>query len=390
MDRGSAGKVGKGVYAIAHSGHLHTENGNFRSAMFISLAVLEEMTKALDYVDDSNGDVGSNIETALETLFSLTQKPISPGLKRQLFEYATEKFRGGEFDGWDWHHDMMKIAANLVENDAEISFLISLLNLPASSDFDREQRQQMQYSLLLKRKDQAEAQKFLEQHLQNSGLKKIAIQLAFTNQDYGRVKELAFAAIEADKTLKPGLLSVWYDWLIKVAREEGETEKIIEYARLQLFQNGRESESYFQLIRQYTPPSEWHTVYIKLLNEMAGARNWQLRELLPKVMLAEQDWNNLYTYLKKDAHKQGNYFDQLALYGQYLLTSHRDELGELMKHHMLATARYASSRRDYSVMAKDLRQMKKMGFSEIVNSLVRDFKIQFKHRPAMMEELNKV
>ncbi len=390
IDYRSAGKVGSHVFTIAYRAITHTENGNDRSAMFISMAVLEEMTKALQFVDDSDGDVGSNLEIAYGVLSTLSQKPLQTELRQRLFDYAVEKYQSGEYEGWDWHLGMVEIALNLILTEKEETLVLNLLNQPAEGEYDLHRRQSLIYSLLSKRKDTTEAQHYLAQHLSNPALKKTALQKAFESHDFERVRQLAIAAIEEHKNAKPGLLSEWYDWLIKAAEGEGDSARIIEYARLQLLDHGRDKMPYFQIIKKYTPLREWRTTSLKLIEEMSVSRNWQTRELIPEILLEEQDWNNLFGYLQHEATTQGYNFDRLARYAQHLIPMYKIEIGELLQVALVTSAHASSKRRDYVDLTKDLRTMKKLGYGEIVHEIVQKLMAMYRHRPAMMEELRKV
>ena len=57
--------VGSAVHDLMARAEKLVEAENCKTAMFIACAVLEEMTKALEFADDSNGDIGSAIEYAV-------------------------------------------------------------------------------------------------------------------------------------------------------------------------------------------------------------------------------------------------------------------------------------------------------------------------------------
>jgi len=390
VDYRTAAKVGNNVFVIAYRSLTHAENGNYRSAMYISMAVLEEMTKAMEYVDDSSGDVGSNLDLAFGVLSTLSKKALSSELRQLLFDYAVDIYQCEVYEGWDWHLGMIEIALNLARTEAEEALLLDLLHQPGHSEYDAESRQHLIYSILLKRKDKTDAQQFLDQHLSNPDLRQIALQNAFTLTDFERVRQLATTAIEADRKSKPGLLSDWYDWLIKTAEAEGDLEEVIKYAKIQLLDHGRHKEPYFQIIRKHTPSGEWKTTIRKLLEEMSNSRDWGTRELIPKVLEEEQDWNNLFAYLQQEAKARGYHFERLAHYGKHLVDTHKVEIGELLQIALVTSGHAASKRRDYVDLTKDLRTMKKMGYGEIVKEIVDKLMAMYKHRPAMMEELRKL
>ena len=79
------------------------ENNNFESVINISTALLEEMTDAFQYADDSNGDIGYFVEAAMGMLDRLASVRLPETLKTELFEYCVSAFNKRFFEGWGWH-----------------------------------------------------------------------------------------------------------------------------------------------------------------------------------------------------------------------------------------------------------------------------------------------
>lgn len=390
IDYKHASKVGDEVQDIVVSGISHLENGNYRSAMFIGMAVLDEMTKAIQFMDDSSGEVGLNINIAWTLLKSISKCQLPPSQRETLLDYVIGRYKSNEFTGWDWHNGMIEIAAEMIVDSEGIDMLIGMLNQPARNEYDLHHRQQIIYNLLLKKNDQTAAQLYLEQNLNIPELRQIRLQQLFDQGEYGKVKQTAEEAIALDKKTRPGLLNEWYDWLIKTAIAEEDSAKVTEYAHIQIMHNGREKLKYVDLLRHYTPAEEWHEVYVSLLNNLANSGNWMLINLIPEIAVAEQDWQNLYTYLRNESAANTLRFSTIVEYGSYLLDTHTDEIGQLMEDSILNDALIANKRRDYANLAKHLRQMKKMGYSELVDKLVRHFGSIYRHRPAMIEEIQRV
>ena len=87
-------------------------NNNFENVFFISTALLEEMTEAFQYGDDSNGDLGYFADSAMELLSKLTHENLPTTLKQEIFEYCISSFNQKLFDDWDWHLGMLDIACD--------------------------------------------------------------------------------------------------------------------------------------------------------------------------------------------------------------------------------------------------------------------------------------
>ena len=58
--------VGNAIDNLLESAQKQINNRNYESAVFICTAVMEQMTEALQYSDDSNGDIGGSVDAAYE------------------------------------------------------------------------------------------------------------------------------------------------------------------------------------------------------------------------------------------------------------------------------------------------------------------------------------
>jgi len=58
-------------------------SNNFENVFFISTALLEEMTEAFQYGDDSNGDLGYFVESAMELLSKISTRGTTRGTERR-------------------------------------------------------------------------------------------------------------------------------------------------------------------------------------------------------------------------------------------------------------------------------------------------------------------
>ena len=80
--------VGSAVQDLVSHGEELVETTNCKTAMFIACAVLEEMTNAFGFADDSNGDIGGCIEYAVNILFKISEQPINDTLRNELFSWC--------------------------------------------------------------------------------------------------------------------------------------------------------------------------------------------------------------------------------------------------------------------------------------------------------------
>jgi hypothetical protein len=135
-------------------------NNSFENVFFISTALLEEMTEALQYGDDSNGDFGYFIDSEMELLSQLVHEKLSAKLKQEFFDYCVSTFKQKPFDVWDWHLGILRIASELVDTESESDIILNCLDT-INGDYERERAQSFKLSLLRRFKDEEEIEKYI-------------------------------------------------------------------------------------------------------------------------------------------------------------------------------------------------------------------------------------
>jgi len=237
INRYSSRYAGRAIDNFLESAQKQIEAGNYKSAILICTAVIEEMTAALQYSDDSDGDIGNSISYALKMFSEISEKQKNENVRKLLLDYCFHAYDKKIFEGWDWHLDMLWTASNLIKTDAETEELFQRLEKNMKSKYEEEELQQIMYEVLLK-KNKDESEEYLEKHMKNSDLRKKAIQNAIDNKNFEKAELFALEGINYDKKEKPGLVRVWNEWLLKIAQAKGDKEKVIYYARDLFIDNG--------------------------------------------------------------------------------------------------------------------------------------------------------
>jgi hypothetical protein len=145
-------------------------SNNFQQAFFLSAVLLEEMTKTIQNTDDSNGDIGYFVDTAVEALHDIASSDnLDSTLKKEIFEYCIQIYNKKMFSGWDWHLGILEVAEKLAENETDVDLLISCLN-KTESDYQSERAQMAILRLLQQYKTQKEVTQFIEANLSSQHL----------------------------------------------------------------------------------------------------------------------------------------------------------------------------------------------------------------------------
>ncbi len=173
------------------------------------------MTEALQYSDDSNGDIGGSVDAAYEMLYAIAQEHLSEEIRELIIEYCFTSFDKQIYSGWDWHIGVLRLAALLLKTEDETERIFAQVEKAQRSDYERKEAQSIKYDILLKTKGEDVAEKYLEQNITNSNLRREAIQKALKKKNYDKAISLAKDGVNYDLKDKPGLAKEWYDWLLK-------------------------------------------------------------------------------------------------------------------------------------------------------------------------------
>lgn len=385
IDWSSSRQVGTEISHLLDTAQKQLENNNYKSAFYICTAVMEEMVEALQYSDDSNGDIGGSIYTACELFYEIAKTDSNEEIRKSIFDYCVDAFERGIYSGWDWHTDILQIASIVLKSDNEFDSLMALMDKDQESEYTQETIQDIKYQILLKVKGEDEANKYLEQNITNSRLRRAAIINAVAKDDFNKAGEIAFDGIKHDEKDKPGLAKEWYDWLLKIAQATNDKENIIKYARYLLIDNFRNEQDYYQILKQHIPKKEWNNYVNDIIADIRKKGRWIDQSLISNIYIREKWWDKLFEFVK-----QSPSLNTISEYEQYLSKDYSKELSEM---YALAVIKYLEQnmgRKHYQLACRYLRRIIKLGNRDKANELIEKFRIDYPARKALMEELNNV
>lgn len=359
-------------------------NANFEEVFFISVALLEEMIEALQYTDDSKGYLGYFIESAMELLSKLTQEKLPKALRNDIFEYCISSFKKKLFEGWDWHLGMLRIASDLIEKESDLDIVLNCLS-SVKGDYGTGRAQFFTLKLLRKFRDEKEIETYINKHISNTSIRKEEIENAFMNKNFERAIYLSKDGIKFDQKDSPGLVKIWYNWLLKVAQAEKDLPKIIEYARFLFIDNFYPEQDYYQILKDSIEDENWHSFLEEIIKEITSEHKWRSVELIREIYINEQWWDRLFLRLKQNVS-----LNAIEQNEKYLAKDYSSELIELYSKAIINHLHSSVGRKHYQTACRYLRRMKKLGGNKQVNELIKLFREKYPKRKALMDELNSV
>jgi len=359
-------------------------NNNYKNVFFISAALLEEMTEALQFGDDSNGDIGYFIDSSMELLSQISDKKLSKPLREEIFSYCISSFNKKIFSGWDWHLGVLYIASDLAENENEADLIIKCLNT-VENEYEKDQALFFKLKLLRKHKSINEIDNFIGKHIGNSRIRNDEILRAFENKNFDKAIKLAKEGAINDKEDKPGLVKDWYNWLLKIAQIQKNTSKIIEYARFLLVDDFMPEQDYYQILQNNIEVENWNPFLEELIHEISTDKKWRSRELIRKIYIKEEWWDRLFLMLKQNLT-----FETIRENEKYLAKDYSLELITLYNNSIPNYLKNNIGRKHYQTACRYIRRMKKLGGTKEATLMIEQLRKEYPRRLALLEELNMV
>ncbi|HEX2866878.1 MAG TPA: hypothetical protein VHO03_07535 [Ignavibacteriales bacterium] len=380
--------VGSAVGNIVNTAYKQVQDGNVKSAAFICFAVMEEMVKALQFADDSGGDIGGNIDSAFSLLTDISKSNPPEDIRSFLFDECLKHFRDNSFEGWNWHLGMLGTASTLVKNEGEADKVISLLDQFIVSDkkgYSLNEAQKIKYFTLRNGKDIKKAEDFLEENLQNPMLRKIAIQDSIASENFKRASQLSLEGIEIDAKSWPGRALEWYDWLLQISILQNDKPEIISHARHLFIHSFYNRQEYYEVLKKYVPKKEWNSFVENLVSDIRGKGPGLDFDHIANVYITEKLWDRLFGLLA-----EAPALSRVEHMEQYLAEKYSAQLAELYEPLIIEFLKEARDRKDYRVGCRYLKRMLKLGARERVNKLIEKIRETYPNRRALQDELRLV
>ncbi len=378
----AAGEVNFAVEDLLRSAEKQIENHNYESAVYICTAVMEEMTEALEYADDSSGNIGGCIEYANELLFKIATEQTDEKTRKMIIEYSFSAFESKIFEGWDWHLNMLRMTALLLKTPEEIERIYVQIDNANDSDYLQKQAESIKYNIILNTVGEKEADEYLEQHITNHYFRHIAIQKAFDNKDYSKAIAISNDGIDYDAKDRPGLVKDWVNWLLKIAQAQNNTEKIIEHARYLYIDNFMPEQDYYQVLKDTINSENWNSFVEGLIHELSKKNNWGNDERIASIYIEEQWWDRLMEFVE-----QSHSLRTIENYEKYLAKDYTTDLVELYSAKIIKYMEHNVGRSHYQTICRYLRRIIKLGAKEKANETAEFLRNKYKNRRAMLEEL---
>lgn len=393
VDYQNAKRLGNNVNEMVAAAMADLSRGQIQKAMFVALAIIEEMADLLNcYVDDSQGQIGSGIEEAFAILEELTELELNESQHDELFGSLFNLFNQKSLEGWDWHFNSIALGIKLVKNDQEKERIkLALEKIKPTGerwDWNYQKSQELMLELIRKTEGNEAATRFIEDNLSNPQFRTELIEKALNAKEYETVECLAYEGIARDEKESPGLADSWRHYLLLCYQQTGDIKNTIQLARYFLIHsNGRRHPLvyYYDLLKSFVPEEQWHDYLEDIIKEIKQARRWTDYDRISQLYILEADWDKLFELLRQNVS-----FERIASAERYLANAYSNELVALYKKFILTYLEENTGRTHYQTVCRYIRRMIKLGVRPMATDLIQELKVLYPTRRALLEELDKV
>ncbi|MDO4168864.1 MAG: SWIM zinc finger family protein [Lachnospiraceae bacterium] len=223
-----------------------------------------------------------------------------------------------------------------------------------------------------------EKEKYCKQYWQASAVRKYYIDQCIQQKKYDLALEVLKASIEIDADYR-GLVKEHHIKMKEIYQTKGDVEKYQEQLWELVLKYTTGDLMIFRELKSQYPEEEWNIVREKIFSKLPLQTNVQLykeEKLYDRLMEAVQESGGLWLLQQYESELK-------KLYPDAVLKKYEDELNNM--------ARLSSDRKRYKQYVSLLRRMKKIkGGTKVVERMVSEWRILYKRRPAMMDELSKL
>lgn len=406
-----AHEASRAAHELCGAAQRHLESKQYGDALPIGQALIEAIYPDLGHMDDSNGEFGSCIECGWEILRSIGEHvPPTSDIGTQLFNYCLKQAGRKEYDGWSVDRDFLSIAQSLTHSEERLEELFQIIDtvllasgndqdddnlLQQTRDYFREQNAEdaARIKLIALRTlgKTADADALIQSTLAYPDIRELHLHDLVESGAYEKAKQIAWEGIE--RTKYPGIVRKFEEWLVTIAEKESDIETVQVFLK-QFFLERMEMDAYRRWKQSYDDDRLWQKACEEIIRHL---REKDVVSVLLAIFQEEDRWEDFRDCVIRHAkhlQKGGSHYEHaftfLLRYEDEMMERFQDEFAPLALASIQPYLTKSTGRATYQEICRCLRRLRKRGYEDGVTNVCEKLRVQFKNRPALLEELEKV
>ena len=384
LDYRGAMEAGRAVSRLFGRADDLLASGNTAEALLLYQAILEETASAQQSADDSSGMLGACASNALEELETVAAE-LSPAGRAALFDYCVSDDMADRLAGWDWGWDLLELGGRLMTTPDQRATLFAALDRAASrnedaswsSEYDRTHAAEIKLDIIKQQDDEAAVLAFLEDHVGLDALRFGLVQFYLERDDLDAARRTCQAWLDDPPTNKWGTRLNFLTILLTIAERTGDEAEQIRLLR-ELFLTNGNMTAYLRL-KALVGPAAWPDYRSGLLAQVEGGGG---RSINRGAIYAEEEmWPELMDFVRRHPQHATTWHHQLAgRFPQELVAIYEQQAAQQIGH--------SPNRTSYQHACEYLLRMREVDPVGAA-AVVARWRVEHKHRPAMLDELRK-
>lgn len=361
------------------------DNGSYLSA-FQVMNYIFVLIGDVD-MDDSDGGTGMLADRIYQLWLELLVK-VNVKEKKKMFDWFTSHLDGSVIDYLEEYIEQILMGEFDEEEyaQAKLDFIEDMIarSERKDSEWSRDYavgKWAVRYLELLKEKSTSDEQikEICKKYWINSTVRKYYIDICMKNKEYDHVLQVLDECIMLDKQYR-GLISEYSEKKKKIYFLQGNKSAYIEQLwQLVLDHKAGNLDLYRELKKQYTV-DEWLVKREEIFKKLPAYAH------VERLYEEEKLYDRLLAYV---LNSSGIY--ALQEYERVLKKEYPKQILDKYKNEVNKMAMYTSDRKHYAYLVSLLQKMQRMeGGVNLVEQIVVEWKVKYKNRPAMMDELRKL
>jgi uncharacterized Zn finger protein len=415
IDYRSSISFSKEVDRLIDTGLEYVKKNNVKDALSLAKAILNPLMKSIENTDDSRGSIGGSIQSAIELIDVMLDKPnIAFDIKEQIFELVKKELNDKiYFDYGDFGYELLSVfeksAIQLNKSNDFLEHLdIEISKLTGKYDnYRKEYYQKTKISFLREIGRNEEAENIIYQNIDIVDVRLNEVKKHIDKKDYKTAKKLINEGIKiAEEKQHPGTVLQWNKELLQIAIAEKDVKLVRFYTKLFAFDRGF-SEDYYKQWKATFNEGDWENEIENYINETINriTEKWKknskndywypkyppiISSELPSIYIAEGYLDRLLILVQ-----QSNSLDITLNFHSKLLVKYPKELIKIYIPNLEDYGLKVSDRNGYidlvGKMQKIIKDIPDGKFEIILVAQTLKEKFSIKpRRPAMIEELDKI
>ncbi|WDZ98568.1 SWIM zinc finger family protein [Mucilaginibacter sp. SJ] len=379
------------------------KKGNYKDAFSIASVLLKEVLWISLSADDSSGDIGGIIFDVVELIDDIVaDEDAAVDIKEAIFKFITDELHNERYFDGDIGYNLFEtfeiLAGNLGKSTEFLDFIDTKLRKPGGG-YTRNFFLEKKIAFLENAGRAEEVVELINENLHIKTIRQDQVDKAISARNFETAKMLIAGGIQiAEKENLRGTLRDWEEQLLRIAEIENDILTIRRFCKQFAFGNMFNKQYYNQWKNTFSA-DEWGDIIEKEIEKkIKEAINYQKKnkwrslnsELLSNLApfyIEENYPDRLFALVKNEPG-----LDCILQYHKYLCPHYPTELIEIYLPALDAYADRVNERSGYSALVSKIEMILTdipAGKDQIMD-LVKQLKIRYARRPAMIDELRKL